>query len=354
MTRKSQDDRDTDDRYIAPPAQRAVRLLRAIVEGDAVVNASVTAKALGINRTTLIRLLHTLASERFIERRTYGEGWQPGVGFLGLAARALFSQDLVRVALPVLTALSDAFRLSAHLGVLDGRDVLYLLRRAPDLHVVSNVRVGCRLPAHATTMGRMLLAHLPVEALRALYARGALEAYTDKTATTLPRLVAQLDVDRAAGLAFSESNFEIGIDSVAAAVFDHSGAAIAAINLTGPAGLFPDGKAARVRLGAAVRQAAAEISARLGHVTPDVGAGPATAGTRIASELITTATAGRLAKSAPAPQDRAMTLRTRSPAAAQARSRAEPGSMPTSKPRSKPRSRLGSKPASRAKKSPRV
>ena len=55
-------------RYIAPPVQRAVRLIRYIAEGNAVHNISETAKALKINRTTLIRLLHTLEFEGFVER----------------------------------------------------------------------------------------------------------------------------------------------------------------------------------------------------------------------------------------------------------------------------------------------
>ncbi|MBK5960423.1 hypothetical protein CCR97_19805 [Rhodoplanes elegans] len=259
--------RKSETLYIAPPAQRAVRLLRAVVEGDAVTNTSVTAKALGINRTTLIRLLCTLEAERFIERRPGGDGFQVGVGFIGLAARALAGQDLVQVATPVLARLSETFGLSAHLGVLDGHDVLYLLRRAPDLPVVSNIRVGSRLPAHATTMGRIILAHLPAAAVTALYGRGALKAFTDKTATTLAKLEAQIAADRAAGLAWSRENFEPGIDSVAAAVLGPAGAVVAAINVTGPSGQFPAAGAAKARLGVAVREAAAEISARLGHVS---------------------------------------------------------------------------------------
>ncbi|MFL9824047.1 IclR family transcriptional regulator [Rhodoplanes sp. SY1] len=283
--------RRTDALYIAPPAQRAVRLLRAVVEGDTVTNTSVTAKALGINRTTLIRLLCTLEAERFIERRPGGDGFQVGVGFIGLAARALAGQDLVQVATPVLARLSEAFGLSAHLGVLDGHDVLYLLRRAPDLPVVSNIRVGSRLPAHATTMGRIILAHLPAAAVTALYGRGALKAFTDKTATTLAKLEAQIAADRAAGLAWSRENFEPGIDSVAAAVLGPAGAVVAAINVTGPSGQFPAAGAAKTRLGVAVHEAAAEISTRLGHVFPGA-ADPGRSGTD-------------LAKSAAASEDRA-------------------------------------------------
>ena len=62
--------------YIAPPVQRAVRLLRHVAEGNPVLNMSETAKTLKINRTTLLRLLHTLEAEGFVERRPSGAGFR--------------------------------------------------------------------------------------------------------------------------------------------------------------------------------------------------------------------------------------------------------------------------------------
>lgn len=252
--------------YVAPPVIRAARLLRHIADGDHVLNTSHTAKALGINRTTLIRLLHTLEAERFIEQRPNGEGYQIGVGLIGLAAQSLFSQDLLQVALPVLNRLTETFRLSSHLGVLDGRDVLYLLRRTPNVHLASNIRIGSRLPAHATTMGRIILAFMPPKDVKDLYGRLELKAYTEKTRTTFADLRAQLDEDRKNGIAWSESSYEPGISSFAAPVFDHSASVIAAINVTGPNEAFPTKGGQRARIGEAVRAAALEISERLGFV----------------------------------------------------------------------------------------
>ena len=178
--------------YIAPPVQRAVRLIRHVAEGNPVLNMSETAKALKINRTTLLRLLHTLEVEGFVERRPGGAGYQVGLSFLELGARALFSQDLVQVAVPVLTRLAETLQLSAHLGVLDGTDVLYLVRRTPNTPLASNIRVGSRLPAHATTMGRMLLAYMPPLEIERLYAGKELQRFSDHTATTLEALLAKV------------------------------------------------------------------------------------------------------------------------------------------------------------------
>jgi DNA-binding IclR family transcriptional regulator len=249
--------------YIAPPVQRAVRLIRHVAEGNPVLNMSETAKLLKINRTTLLRLLHTLEAEGFVERRPGGAGFQIGLSFLEVGARALFSQDLVQVAMPVLTRLAEDLQLSAHLGVLDGSDVLYLVRRTPDTPLASNIRVGSRLPAHATAMGRMILAYMPAVDVERLYAGKVLERFSEHTAGTLAALQAKLENDRAAAIAWSEAHFERGIGSAAVAVFDFAGAPLGAINVSGPVGAFV-GENRRTVIGKAVRAAGAEISHRLG------------------------------------------------------------------------------------------
>jgi DNA-binding IclR family transcriptional regulator len=253
---------DSDGAYLSPPVQRAAKLLRRIAEGDRVANMSRTARDLDISRTTLLRLLHTLEAERFIEPA--GEaGWRIGPGLIGIAAHAFASGDLAEAAQPVLQKLAESVGMSAHLGVLDGREVVYLVRRTPNASFVSNIRVGSRLPAHAANMGRIILAHLPEAEVRALYAGAPMPAATPHTATTLDGLLARLAQDREAGLAWSEGFFEAGIGSVAAAVRDATGRPVAAINVSGQVASF---EANRARIGAAVAGAAAEISGRLGFV----------------------------------------------------------------------------------------
>lgn len=257
-----------DTAYLSPPVQRAARLLRHIAEGDTVTNMAATARALGINRTTLLRLLTTLEAERFIEPVGPNGGWRIGLGLIGMAAQAFFSQDLVQTAVPCIARLADATDLSAHLGVRDGLDIVYVLRRAPEQgRYVSNIRVGSRLPAHAAVMGRIILAHMPPEAVESLFAGAPLPPSTPHTPVTMEQLRERLAADRAAGLAWSDGFFEAGISSVAAAIFDSTGSPIAAVNVSGQTTSF-DGPARRERIGRAVAAAAEEISRRLGWAGP--------------------------------------------------------------------------------------
>jgi DNA-binding IclR family transcriptional regulator len=253
----------SDELYASPPVQRVARLLRRIAEGDAVTNMARTARELGINRTTLLRLLHALEAERFIEPRAERNGWRIGIGLITLTAQAFFSDDLVQTAVPVLTRLAESLTLSAHLGVLDGREVVYLVRRVPNHAFASNIKVGSRLQAHAANMGRIILAYLPAERIERLFAGVDLRPVTPQTAITPLQFRAQLDADRTRGLAWSDGNYEPGISSVAAAIFDATNTPVAAINVTGQTSQF-EGEERRARIGVEVADAASEISLRLG------------------------------------------------------------------------------------------
>lgn len=251
--------------YDVPPVSRALALLRHISAGNHCRNISQTARALDINRTTLLRLLSTLKRERMIEEITEGGGYQLGTGLITLAAQALGERSVLQVARPVLRALVEELNLSAHLGVIEGRDIVYLARETPNSHLASTVREGTRLPAHATTIGRILLAQMPRDAVRALYANQALKAYTDKTRTDLETLLEQLAADRARGVAWSVANFEPEIGSAAVAVHDHRGQAVGALNVTGHVSLFADGGEQTERIEIALKQAAQTVSEALGH-----------------------------------------------------------------------------------------
>jgi DNA-binding IclR family transcriptional regulator len=256
-----------DSNYISPPVQRAARLLRRIADGDGVTNMSRTAAAIGINRTTLLRLLHTLEAEGLIERAGDEAGWRIGLGLVAIAARSFFSGDLIQTATPVLARLAEQLGLSTHLGVLDRREIVFVVRRTPNHSFASNIHVGSRLPAHAGNMGRIILAHLPAERVEKLYKDVTLEAATAHTPTSFAGLRARLDQDLRLGLAWSDGHFEPGISSVAAAIFDASGAPVAAMNVSGQTVQF-GGAARRREIAAATQKAATEISQRLGWGGP--------------------------------------------------------------------------------------
>ena len=253
----------TSNGYSVPPVERAVRLLCYLGAGNTCRNLSTASRDLNINRTTLLRLIHTLLNLSMIEELGDGAGYRLGVGLVSLGAQALEGRDLVRACQPVLQSLCERTAMSAHLGILDGLDVVYLARATPSSRLVSNIRVGARLRAHAASIGRAILAEMSEADVSALLASAPLEAVTSKTPTELAAVLAQARDDKAKGYAWSVGNFEAGIGSCAAAIFDHGGQVVAALNVSGPEVRYTDpGGSPEIR--DAVCGAAAQASALLG------------------------------------------------------------------------------------------
>lgn len=253
----------TQKSYAVPPVERAIRLLRYIGDGNSCRNLSTASRDLGINRTTLIRLIHTLLEERMIEETAEGAGYRLGVGLVTLGAQAISGRDLVRTCQPVLQRLCEETAMSAHIGILDGTDIVYLSRVAPNSHLVSNIHAGARLRAHASSIGRAIFAEMGPDDIAALLDGATLEAVTAKTPTTVEGVMTQARDDKAKGYAWSVGNFEAGIGSCGAAVFDHTGAVVGALNVSGPDNRFADPEdSAAIR--DAVCKAAADASELLG------------------------------------------------------------------------------------------
>ncbi|TFD77254.1 IclR family transcriptional regulator [Cryobacterium sp. Sr8] len=218
-----------------PAAEGTLRILSHLATQRGPVPASAIATALGLPRSTVYQLLAVLAERGFVvhlpEERRYG---------LGLAAFELstgFSRQepLSHLGRPLVAQLVDRLGESAHLVVLHGRDVIYLVEERAPRRPSLVTDVGVRLPGHLTASGRALLAALPAAQLRALYPNAAAFQERDgrgpRTSTELRRL---LDQVRRQGYAQEDGEITAGMASVAVAVRDHAGWPAASIAVTFP------------------------------------------------------------------------------------------------------------------------
>jgi DNA-binding IclR family transcriptional regulator len=221
----------TENPYPVPGLQRGLEILRLFRRDRPQLSAPEIARELDIPRTTVFRLLQTLEHMGFVVRTPNERDYRLGTAVLTLGFEFLASQEITELARPVLEQLRSSTGLSCHLVIRDGRWVVYLARFAGRSAFNSSISVGTRLPAHATALGRMLLADLSEQELNALYPDEQLEAHTPKTPKTLAQLKALLAEDRQRGYVISESFYEKGINAIAAPVRDASGRAVAVINL---------------------------------------------------------------------------------------------------------------------------
>lgn len=224
-----------------PAARRAVALLRELATHSGPVPASQLARALDLPRSSTYHLLTALEEEGFVTHLPEEHRYVLGVSAFELGTAFLRQDRLQRLARPLLVDLAEAHHLTAHLGVLDGRDVMYVVKEHPRGTPPLVTEVGVRLPAHLTASGRALLAGLPAAQVRALYpGRGPLSDRTGRGPSTPTELREVLAADRQKGWSHEVGEVEDGFASVAVAATDHQGRPAAAVTLTGRADRIPD------------------------------------------------------------------------------------------------------------------
>jgi DNA-binding IclR family transcriptional regulator len=255
-----------------PAVTRAVGVLQVLAAHPDPVRAATIARQLELPRSTVYQLLAALEAAGLVAHLPEERGYGLAVGVFELGAAYLRNEPLERVSRPLLSRLVEQVEVTAHLGVLHGRETLYLLKEQPIGATPLVTAVGVRLPAHLTASGRAMLAHLPAAQVRALYPDAA--AFVDRTGAgprrpaTLRWLLAD---ERARGWAEEDGQVTPGLASVAAAVFDHQARPVASIGLT----FASDDYCAPARRGLAERAVAtaALLTRRLSGRRPPAGAG---------------------------------------------------------------------------------
>lgn len=135
----------------------------------------------------------------------------------------LASTPLARSAQPVLRHLSEMLNESCSIATLDGDDILYIARASSSRIMTIDLDIGSRLPAWATSMGRVLLSHQPEEKLNDMLARVTMIRYTPQTVDSVAKLRAELKRVHQQGYALNDQELEMGLRSLAVPLFNAQG-----------------------------------------------------------------------------------------------------------------------------------
>jgi len=244
-----------------PAATRALRVLRFLATQPDPVTLERLAAAVGLPRSTAYHLLRAMIEEGFVVHLPDEHRYGLGVAAFEVGSGYARQQPLERISRRHLAGLVDEVGQSAHLAVLHGRDVLYVVEeRAPGRPPLVT-DVGVQLPAHLTASGRAILAALPAPQVRALFPDRS--AFVDRHGvgpTSLSALRTLLAETRQRGYAVEEGEVTPGFASVAAAVLDHNHHPVAGVAVTYPASSEVDLPNAIT----ATRRTAAALTRRLG------------------------------------------------------------------------------------------
>jgi DNA-binding IclR family transcriptional regulator len=230
-------------------------VLHAFTVEDTTLTFTELQRRTGLAKASLHRLLGDLVGARLLDRQR--NRYRLSGMLFELGMRASVQRRLIEVAVPYLQTLCERTHETAHLGVREGDEVVYLSKIGGHRQADVPSRLGGRMPLHATAIGKVLLANVPAAERERLVNR-RLRRLTPRTITAPGILDRQLVAAREQGVAYEFEESTIGIGCVAAPVLAADHRAIAAVSITGPLARFDP-----ARQVSAVKNAAGGIAAAL-------------------------------------------------------------------------------------------
>ncbi|KPQ06629.1 MAG: IclR family transcriptional regulator, pca regulon regulatory protein [Rhodobacteraceae bacterium HLUCCA12] len=235
---------------------RGLAVLKAFDQDSPAMTLSDVARKTGLSRASAGRFLKTLVALDYASFDGRDYRLRPRVLELGMAYFS--SHSFVDIANPILKAAADKAQEPCSMAVLDGADIVYVVRHTANRMMSISITIGKRYPAHYTSLGWVLLGGLDDAERDRILAEAELRQVTPHTITDRDRLRAVIEQGRADGYCAAESQLETGILSIAVPVRDRIGTIIAAINMGVPASRH-DRASLRRALLPILRDAAAEI-----------------------------------------------------------------------------------------------
>jgi len=211
--------------------ERALDVLMCFTNQTPELTMTQISEMVGINKSTVHRLLATLERRHFLKRDQVTGVYRPGIRFIQLAFLTMEHNDLRSLASPFLKILCEQYCENVNLSVLDDIDVIYLEIVEGSQRVKLAAAPGQRLPAFCTASGKAILAFLPEAKLREILARG-MPKLTKNTLTSIEAYFEDVRHTREHGYAISEQEFEDEINAIAAPICNHP---IASVSIAGPA-----------------------------------------------------------------------------------------------------------------------
>lgn len=246
---------------------RAARILKLLASGPRRLGVSQLADHLGLQRPTVHGLLQTLQAHGFVEQDRDSDKYQLAAGLLHLGTSYLDHNELRARSLVHAERLASEVGESVRVGVMHGSSVVVVHHVFRPDAAFQVLEVGAQLPAHASALGKAMLAWAEPEVVAELTAE-PLPRLTQKTLAAAG-LREELETVRERGVARERDEAVLGESSLAAPIFDHAGHAVGAIGVVGDTPrLLPRGPAKRVVT--AVTEAARSISRELGGRRRDV------------------------------------------------------------------------------------
>jgi DNA-binding IclR family transcriptional regulator len=241
---------------------RALDIIEALSTEQKGLGVTELSRRIGLHKSTAHRLLSTLAHRGYVTKRADG-GYQIGLKLIEAVSCYINSLELQTEARPYVAQITAELGLTAHLGVLEGDQVVYIERMDVFSGVKLYSQIGLRMHAYCSSLGKCLLSGFSREELKRLLANCSFNKFTPNTLASFDALCEDLKQARARGFAMDNLEYSLNNRCIGAPIFDYRGEIIAAISASGPPAILTE---ARVReVADCVKAKALEISRSLGY-----------------------------------------------------------------------------------------
>ena len=249
-------------RYRIQSVERAVAILNAFSAEEPELGVTELADRLDLHKSTVHRFLVNLEAAGLVERNRHTARYRLGLRIFELGGLVLQQMSLWDEALPFLEGLVRDSGETGHLAVLDGGEAVYIEKVEARKALRIPSAIGRGYPAHATSLGKLLLAHLTADARDLVLAERGLARCTPNTITGRDQLNTELDLIRSQGFAVDDEEYEEGLRCIGAPIVGHTGHVVAAIGIGGPVTRVTPRRVGE--LAELVMSAAASLSRRMG------------------------------------------------------------------------------------------
>jgi IclR family pca regulon transcriptional regulator len=222
-----------EDREFVRALARGLDVIEAFGREHPAMTLSDVARQTGLSRGTARRLLLTLQRLGYVAFDGDKFSLLPRALRLGFAY--LSSLSMSNLAGPAMAALTQEIGESCSIAVIDGHEIVYVARVAAKRLITDAMSIGSRLPAYATSMGKILLTSLSAAELDAYFAAVKLVPHTPHTIVEEATLRAVLERVRRNGYATNDQEVELGLRSISVPIVGRDGRVVAAMNVSGQA-----------------------------------------------------------------------------------------------------------------------
>lgn len=248
---------------IIQSVERALQILDLFNEQATELKITEISKLMGLSKSTLHSLLKTLQLHGYIDQNPENGKYRLGMKLVERGHFVVGSIDIRQKAKGWLTELSQHTGQTTHLGILDGREGVYIEKIEGKLAAIAYSRIGRRLPVHATAIGKVLIAWLGESERNALLEGYQYTAFTPATLASRDALLAALAQTRELGYALDSEENEQGVRCVAVPVWNHESRVVAALSLSTLTSRVDDAELAHFR--EQLQQAGLQLSRALGY-----------------------------------------------------------------------------------------